>query len=226
MFKAFLPKMSVKLSLVFVVMLISSVTTSAQSSSQYDRGTPPQHAAGVGSFGSYSSPDLGTVNLSNGSLNLAVPLGTVGGRGFSFPITLSYSSKVWSVSKETDFVDGSATVPYASYGAGGFLEDWHYRLSPGWTVGITPLIHVRSFGIDPLVHPGCGYSRYLTKLTVSLPDKGEIEMRDDYTDGAPHIAATKPNTGNCKWYDQYRGRRWHAADGSGIISLVTLITPL
>jgi hypothetical protein len=50
-----------------------------------------------------------------------------------------------------------------------------------------------------------------------MPDKGEIELRDDYTEGAPHLAGTRPNTGNCKWYDQYRGRRWHAADGSGII---------
>jgi RHS repeat-associated protein len=217
MFKASLHKMSVGLSLTVVVIVLSSIAAVAQAVSQYDRGTPPQHAAGVASFGSYSSPDLGTVNLSNGSLNLALPLGSVGGRGFSLPITLNYSSKVWSVSKDTDYVDGSATVPYASYGAGAFLEDWHYRLTPGWTVGVTPLIHVRSFGIDPLVHPGCGFNRYLTKLTVSLPDKGEIELRDDYTDGAPHLAGTKPNTGNCKWYDQYRGRRWHAADGSGII---------
>ena len=217
MFKTTLHKMSVGLSLISVVIVLSSVQARAQAKSQYDRGTPPQHAMGVASFGSYTSPDLGTVNLSNGSLNLAIPLGSVGGRGFTLPITLNYSSKVWSVSKDVDWVDGSALVPYASYGAGGFLEDWHYRLTPGWTVGIAPLINVRSFGIDPLVHPGCGFNRYLTKLTVSLPDRGEIELRDDYTDGAPHLATTKPNTGNCKWYDAYRGRRWHAADGSGTI---------
>src|SRR5215510_7927268 len=199
------------------LLIMTSTLALGQGTSQYDRGTPPQHAAGVSSFGSYTSADLGNVNLSNGSLNMAIPLGTVGGRGFSLPLTLNYSSKVWSVSKDIDYVDGSATAPYASYGAGSFLQDWHNRLTPGWTVGIAPLINVRSFGIDPLVYPGCGYSRYLTKLTVSLPDKGEIELRDDYTDGAPHIAGTNPNTGNCKWYDQYRGRRWHAADGSGII---------
>lgn len=64
--------------------------------SQHDRGTPPQHAAGVSSAASYASADLGNVNLSNGSLNFRIPLGTVGGRGFALPITLNYSSKVWS----------------------------------------------------------------------------------------------------------------------------------
>ncbi|HVI73338.1 MAG TPA: hypothetical protein VM656_17865, partial [Pyrinomonadaceae bacterium] len=114
-------------------------------------------------------------------------------------------------------MDGSSTVPYATYGAGEFLAGYHNRLSPGWTVGIAPWMSARAFGIDPLTQPGCGFNRYLTKLTVTLPDKGEIELRDDYTDGAPHLATTKPNTGNCKWYDAYRGRRWHAVDGSGII---------
>jgi RHS repeat-associated protein len=205
----------VLLSSVCIVLISTSVFP--QEASQYDRGTPPQHAAGVSSFGSYSSADIGTVNLSNGALNLAIPLGTVGGRGFGIPITLNYSSKVWSVSKETDYVDNTSTVAYAAYGAGEFSTNYHSRLSPGWTVGIAPWMSSRSFGIDPVVHPGCGYNRYLTKLTVTLPDKGEIELRDDYTDGAPHLATTKPNTGNCKWYDAYRGRRWHAADGSGVI---------
>ncbi|HEX3252822.1 MAG TPA: RHS repeat-associated core domain-containing protein [Pyrinomonadaceae bacterium] len=210
-------KFTLHFAIPFLLIMLASTSALGQAVSQYDRGTPPQHAAGVSSFGSYTTADLGNVNLSNGSLNMAIPLGTVGGRGFALPLTLNYSSKVWSVSKDVDYVDGSAMAPYASYGAGGFLQDWHNRLTPGWTVGIAPLLNVRSFGIDPLVYPGCGYSRYLTKLTVSLPDKGEIELRDDYTDGAPHIAGTNPNTGNCKWYDQYRGRRWHAADGSGTI---------
>src|SRR5688500_17422707 len=102
----------------FVWIMLLSANIFAQGTSQYDRGTPPQHAAGVSSFGSYTSADLGTVNLSNGSLDFAIPLGTVGGRGLSIPITLNYSSKVWSVSKETDYVDNTSTVAYAAYGAG------------------------------------------------------------------------------------------------------------
>src|SRR3989449_11776695 len=75
----------------------------AQDQSQYDHGTPPQHAAGLSAIGSYISSNLGTVNLSNGSLNFKLPLGAVGGRGFSLPLTLNYSSKVWSASRSTAF---------------------------------------------------------------------------------------------------------------------------
>jgi YD repeat-containing protein len=44
-----------------------------------------------------------------------------------------------------------------------------------------------------------------------LPDKGEIELRDDLNDGAPLYAGCSPT------FVEYRGRRWHATDGSGIV---------
>src|SRR5215475_14656676 len=81
-----------------------SVFAQQQDVSQYDKGTPPQHAAGVSSFGSYISTDLGVVNLSNGALSIKLPLGQVGGRGFWAPISLNYSSKLWSASKSDEFV--------------------------------------------------------------------------------------------------------------------------
>lgn len=69
---------------------LSAVSTASQTTTQYDKGTPPQHATGVSSLGSYTTTELGTVNLSNGSLNIKIPLGTVGGRGFSIPLTLNF----------------------------------------------------------------------------------------------------------------------------------------
>src|SRR6185503_6420318 len=126
--------LSLRLTFLSCFCVVTTTTMFAQATSQYDRGTPPQLAAGVSSFGSYTSADLGAVNLSNGALSFAIPLGSVGGRGFSVPLTLNYSSKVWSVSKDTDYIDGSSTVAYASYGVGQFLEDWHMRITPGWTV--------------------------------------------------------------------------------------------
>lgn len=205
--------------ILFALVSLMGAPSYAQTHTQYDHGTPPQQASGVSSFGSYVSVDIGTVNLSNGSLNVRIPLGTIGGRGFSIPLTLNYTSKVWSASKDTGWDPNYNEYPvtYASYGTGEFMVDWHNRITPGWTVGAAPLLRMQAFGIQPLLYPGCGYARYLTKLTVSLPDRGEIELRDDYTDGAPHWARSQPNTGNCKWYDDYRGRRWHAADGSGAI---------
>src|SRR5215831_20168415 len=68
----------------------------AQDGTDYDRGTPPQLRGGVSAFGSYVSADLGQVNLSNGALNFKIPLGQVGGRGLWLPLTLNYTSKVWS----------------------------------------------------------------------------------------------------------------------------------
>src|SRR5689334_15508523 len=90
--------------LVMICCILAAVRlTAGQAQTQYDKGTPPQLAAGVTSVGSYTSTELGTVNLSNGGLNLNIPLGTVGGRGnVTIPLTLSYSSKVWSASTDVD----------------------------------------------------------------------------------------------------------------------------
>src|SRR5215470_1995950 len=87
---------------IFTLLIGISSSALGQEQSQYDKGTPPQHAAGVSPLGSYTSTDLGSVNLSNGALNFKIPLATVGGRGFAIPLTLNYSSKVWSSSLDTD----------------------------------------------------------------------------------------------------------------------------
>ena len=79
-----------------VLALVVCAAASAQSGGQYDKGTPPQHMSGVSAAGSHTGADLGTINLANGSLNFKLPLGSVGGRGFSLPLTLNYGSKVWS----------------------------------------------------------------------------------------------------------------------------------
>lgn len=71
------------LALLALTFSFSMVALAQEEASQYDRGTPPQHAAGVSAIGSYISADLGTINLSNGSLNFRVPIASVGGRGFS-----------------------------------------------------------------------------------------------------------------------------------------------
>lgn len=57
----------------FLLLLTSCGAALGQAQSQYDKGTPPQLAAGVSSVGSYISTELGTVNLSNGGLNFNIP---------------------------------------------------------------------------------------------------------------------------------------------------------
>src|SRR5829696_4547759 len=176
--------------LIFVFLLSFSSFTFGQEQSQYDKGTPPQHAAGISSLGSYSSTELGSVNLSNGALNFNIPLATVGGRGFSIPLTLNYSSKVWSASMDTALDNQSQPfqAAYADYTQGDSLSDFFQRVGPGWTIGAAPTIFNRIVRINKLPaggpNGGC-YTHTVPKLTVMLPDRGEIEFRDDLYDGAP-----------------------------------------
>src|SRR5919106_4374156 len=121
--------------LVFVVLLTAIPSAFGQNSSQYDKGTPPQHAAGISSIGSYTSADLGTINLSNGALNIKLPLSSIGGRGFSLPLTMNYSSKVWSASRDSNFADETGNHPtaYADYQEVMSFSDLHSVIAPGWT---------------------------------------------------------------------------------------------
>ena len=206
-----------------VALLVLSFTAVAQENqqSQYDRGTPPQHAAGVSAIGSYLSADIGTVNLSNGSLNFALPLGSVGGRGFWLPLTLNYSSKLWSARRgDVPDPDGPAGSRLPAVW-GQFSDDGTdiaYFVAGGWSIGAAPYLRARGIGISPVgQHNGCtDFNKVIVKLTLVLPDKGEIQLRDDAKDGAPSTAQAFGPFG-CKVQDVGRGRRWHASDGSAII---------
>lgn len=198
--------------LLSISLLAFSLIVQGQNWTQYDQGTPPQHAAGVSPIGSYVSADLGVINLSNGSLSISLPMGTSGGRGFTMPISLNYSSKVWSLAHESVYdpvhqIDKMSV--YSSYGAEGTYSDIYQRLAPGWTVSGVPSLKVQSVSINPCSSNGLPlYS--LTKVSVVLPDRCEIELRDDQTDGAPLYIG-------CVVATPYRGSRWHATNGSGAI---------
>src|SRR5688500_5088507 len=101
------------LAIILAILIVAVSSAFGQDTGQYDKGTPPQHAAGVSSLGSYTSADLGTINLTNGALNIKLPLTSVGGRGFSLPLTLNYSSKVWSASRDSNFADETGSHPVA-----------------------------------------------------------------------------------------------------------------
>src|SRR5438093_12544541 len=85
-----------KLLRVIPLVLIFVCMVAAQPQSQYDHGTPTQHVSGISDIASYLSTELGSVNLSNGAINMKIPAGCVGSRGFTIPFSLNYSSKVWS----------------------------------------------------------------------------------------------------------------------------------
>lgn len=163
-----------------LVILISFICVHGQSQSQYDKGTPPQLAAGVSSLGSYMSTELGTVNLTNGALNFNIPLGTVGGRGnVQLPLMLSYSSKVWSASMDVDTEREFGTeqpVAYADYDnqssfAGASAPGWTIRAGMGMSVRFVKIKRIMS---GPSV--GC-YTYGLHKLTLNLPEHPTISLR-------------------------------------------------
>jgi hypothetical protein len=199
-----------------LIFFLCSLPTLAQEQNQYDKGTPPQHFAGVSPLGSYMSAELGNINLSNGALNFSLPLATIGGRGFSMPLTLNYSSKIWSASTDTDKKNNSPEFRAAFaefthlYSSAGFYG----QIGAGWSVGAAPalsnkIVRIKRIASGPNV--GC-YTYTLAKLTLRLPGNGEIEFRDDAYDGAPLLSDCGGLVASVS-----RGSRWHASDGSGMI---------
>lgn len=197
---------AVRLLIVFTMLAAIRLTAAAQDQGQYDRGTPPQHSAGVSAIGSYISADIGTINLSNGSVNFRLPMGSVGGRGFWLPLTLNYTSKLWSgrrsqVNAGGQQPDSTAPIAFASYNDG--TVDSYYAVAPGWTVGAAPFLKARGVGIGPhyvQAHECNNFDWVVVKLTLVLPDKGEIELRDDQYNGAP-VSPTYDAQGFCRSQD-------------------------
>jgi YD repeat-containing protein len=197
-----------------LLIVVGCALDSYAQQSQYDRGTPPQFAAGVSSLGSYMSTEFGTVNLSNGSLNFNIPLGKIGGRGtVELPLVLSYSSKVWSASMDVDTERESGTEQSVAFADYDNQSSFAGAAAPGWSLraGIyisSTFIRIKRIMSGPSV--GC-YTYGLHKLTLNLPDRGEVEFRDDSTNGAPlPLNCSTQQTAS-------RGTRWHSTDGSGAI---------
>src|SRR5262249_10168646 len=59
----FHPGLVQRLAVAMVLLVTFCLIAQGQTWTQYDQGTPPQHAAGVSPLGSYLSTDLGTVSL-------------------------------------------------------------------------------------------------------------------------------------------------------------------
>ncbi len=230
-----------RLFIVVIFVFLGTISGFGQSNpNQYDKGTQPPLKSGVSEFGSYHSADLGTVNLSNGALSIALPLGSVGGRGFSTPLMLNYSSKLWSAEQGSVNDEPIAGKPrtyktvYAVYDSPSAVTDYYQMVAPGWTLGVTPTLRATVTGVwpyncQPNVPGGLsGFGKAITKITLTLPDKGEVELRDDLYDGAPLTSENYPGTtpASCGLRDGNRGQYWHATDGSGIIFIADTSTSI
>ena len=151
--------------------------------------------------GSYPLSDFENVNLFNGTLNVALPLVKVGGRGEAgYTLTLRIDHK-WLVQKEP--YDGQPPTNI-------------YTPQPSWwtDMGWAPVysigrMEMRQGGSRDFVlgSGGCGYihRQTLTRLTFTAPDGTEYELRDQATNGQP-VNAT------CTAYN--RGAIFVTSDGS------------
>lgn len=180
------------------LLLFAFVSVFAQQQST-DGATPLGLAPGAPA-GSYPLSDFEDVNLFNGTLNVALPLVKIGGRGEAgYPLTLRVDHK-WLVQKES--AEGQPPINI-------------YTPQPGWwtDTGWAPVysmgrMETRQGGSrDFVLGSGCGFihRQTLTRLTFIAPDGTEYELRDQATNGQP-VNAT------CTAYN--RGTVFVTADGS------------
>lgn len=145
-----------------------------------DGATPLGLAPGAPA-GSYPLSDFEDVNLFNGSLNVALPLVKIGGRGdVGYSLMLRVDHK-WLVQKEASEEQPPVNI---------------YTPQPGWwtDTGWAPIysmgrMETRQGGSHDFVlgSGGCGYihRQTLTRLTFTAPDGTEYELRDQGTNGQP-----------------------------------------
>ena len=188
------------LALTSTLVLFAFTTVSAQQ--QATDGATPLGLSPGAPAGSYPLSDFEDVNLFNGTLNFALPLVKIGGRGEAgYSLTMRIDHK-WLVQKEA--VDGQPPINM-------------YTPQPGWwtDTGWSPIysmgrMEMRQGGsCDFVIGTGgsCGYvhRQTLTRLTFTAPDGTEYELRDQGTNGQP-VNAT------CTAYN--RGTVFVTADGS------------
>ncbi|HEY0761036.1 MAG TPA: RHS repeat-associated core domain-containing protein [Pyrinomonadaceae bacterium] len=186
---------------VCLVLLVLFANVSAYAQQQSTDGATPLGLSPGAPSGSYPLSDFEDVNLFNGTLNFALPLVKIDGRGSAgYPLILRVDHK-WLVQKEQ--AEGQPPINI-------------YTPQPAWwtDLGWAPIysigrMEMRQGGTRDYVlgSGGCGYihRQTLTRLTFTAPDGTEYELRDQSTNGQP-VNAT------CTAYN--RGTTFVTADGT------------
>ena len=96
-----MPRRSCLLSLLLLALLLLAAPVAAQEN--------PDVARGFSADKLYQFGELDSVNLFNGNLTLALPLGPgySAGGGLSYSLTLAYNSNVWDFEEHWDPVSGA-----------------------------------------------------------------------------------------------------------------------
>jgi hypothetical protein len=183
---------------IIILILATTYSIGAQTTST-DRNTASGLATGSSS---YALGGFDNINLFNGNLNYKLPLLTVGGRGDAqVSMNLALNSKRWRVKHTLKIMpDGNE------------LDRWSPRFD-SWTgdVGYGPgHISIKHVGVNTATCGGVPkYYLALTRLYLTTPDGGEVELRDQLSGGEPRprISCTSGAS---------RGTVFVSADGSAI----------
>ncbi len=209
-------------SILLGVFLASALSAAAQTTPspglQPDRGTRTP--------GGYSISDLENVSLTNGNLNLTIPLASLppsAGGKLSWTINAIYNSKLWDVKSEQYPADiNHLNQPY-------YLKHIQASSQGGWELGGRYEIYQQSIDdeiqIDGCVgQPDCTYATFRYKYFLNTPDGVRHELRplDAPTcNGCPpwrsgYFAQTPDTLGSAMRYYSYDGSYlWAVINPSG-----------
>jgi RHS repeat-associated protein len=207
-----------RVSCLTLVIALLGVGARAQISSSTDGSTPLGIAPGAPA-GSYALNGFDTANLFNGSLNFALPLMHIGGRGAAqMTMTLAIESH-WRILQFASIGTPPPGTPSVSY----------FPLTEGWgsDAGYGPGVLLGRRGSKVKF---CGGSIgdqpaiTLTRLTFVAPDGTEYELRDAQTQGKPIDGSFSACSGQAVTFD--RGTIFVSADGTSMTFIVDAAHPI
>jgi RHS repeat-associated protein len=176
--------------IVLFVLVSAATAQTAQNATRPDRGTHPN--------GSYSVSDIENISLTNGNLNLSIPLANlppVAGGKLSWVVRAIYNSKTWDVKRDDVTTESFPPLTYAKDGL-------QQSLNGGWRIGGAYSITLRSFtsyeygwngpntgDIDQaffVQNPPINW----TKVELTTPDGATHELRP--VDFTPYQSSNRP----------------------------------
>src|SRR6266545_3951981 len=159
------------ISLTIILLASLSVMSLAQTASRPDRG--------VGTLGSYSISDIENINLTNGNVNLSIPLAAlppVAGGDLSWALHAEYNSKMWD--------RFTVEIPPGQPPTDGITEFTLQLGDGGWRIGkiYEMEAHTAEEDYEPTVpidpsDPEFQLGVYRWKILLTTPDGAKHELR-------------------------------------------------
>lgn len=189
---------------IFAISILTAITFNArsQSTSVTDGATPLALQPGAPN-GSYALSGFDNINLFNGSLNFQLPLAVVTGRGEAASPLMVPIERKWRV-LDIHLPQPDDSIKHVYTPVASLWKTLPVLYNPGSVEG-------RHAGYDVTACPDntAVFTQSLTRITFTVPDGTEYELRDVLTNGRPNSNA------NCNYSTPVsRGTVFVTADGS------------